>query len=300
MLARVHAHQVVEPALGGRLDAVVGRVLLTAGDAVRAQQLRALLDRRRLEEHGDRVVDPEGLLDLGEEANGDEGVPAEVEEAVVDADLIHTQELFPELPERPLQVVARRDVVAVQLRARGSALLIGALLLRPIELGEEAWERYRGDRALRRHRVGEEAAERFHAFRGEDALADVVRQQLLRSRSADGPALRGLGDRGLRSCGEHLVRPEPLHLEALHIYDHLTLVSADLDVDAADVASRVDEPHVRGDAHALCRQAAEDAHVAVCQRDPESGSLVGRDELHGEPCRQVEQRRVHPELVCFV
>ena len=80
-------------------------------------QRRALGDRRRLEQHRDRELDPVGLLDHHEQPHGDQRVAAEIEEAVLDADLADAEQLLPEAGQHPLDVVARLDVGAVELGA---------------------------------------------------------------------------------------------------------------------------------------------------------------------------------------
>ena len=78
-------------------------------------QRRAGRDRRRLEQHRDREVDAVGLLDHREQPHRDQRVAAEVEEAVLDADLADAEQLLPEADERPLDVVARLDVGGVEV-----------------------------------------------------------------------------------------------------------------------------------------------------------------------------------------
>ena len=72
------------------------------------------------------------LLHPGEEAHGDEAVTAEVEEAVLHADLVDAEQLLPDGDEALLQVVARREVLGVEVGPgeHGAAVAAGGTCLR--------------------------------------------------------------------------------------------------------------------------------------------------------------------------
>ena|GEM_PF-7036149 len=73
-----------------------------------------------LEEGVDGDFDAELATDLRAEAGGEEGVAAEGEEVVVDADALDVQEVAPDGGELLFQIVAGSDEVRVGLFERGT------------------------------------------------------------------------------------------------------------------------------------------------------------------------------------
>ena len=66
-------------------------------------------DGRSLEEYGERKRVTEHSLELGEETDGQKGMPAQVEEVVADADGVAMEHLLPKFRELDFQGVSRSD-----------------------------------------------------------------------------------------------------------------------------------------------------------------------------------------------
>ena len=62
------------------------------------------------QQHAERQFAPEGVLDPADDLDGEQGVPSQGEEVVVDADAVEAERLLPHPGDDPLGVVARGDV----------------------------------------------------------------------------------------------------------------------------------------------------------------------------------------------
>src|SRR6185437_6224963 len=75
--------------------------------ALPAEQGREIADRGRGEERGDRELDAEGLLHPVEEREREERVPAEIPEAVMEADPANPEHLLPDHAELQRELLVR-------------------------------------------------------------------------------------------------------------------------------------------------------------------------------------------------
>ncbi len=96
------------------------------------QHARQPLDRRRLEERGERQLLAEHLLDAREQPHRQQRMPAQIEEAVRGADARHAQHALPEFGELAFEHVPGRDVVgagrpALRRRQRGAVQLAACI-----------------------------------------------------------------------------------------------------------------------------------------------------------------------------
>ena len=180
--AVVHRHQVDKAAPGGRGRAgfAGGGIRSTTGvaDAL-ADQRGAQGDGGCLEQHGNRELDPVGLLDHGEQAHRDQRMPAQVEEAVLDTHLIDSQELFPEADQRAFHIVARCHVVAVEVGTLEFLARCHIGLCHLAGLAHQRVQAHGRNDDLRQPR-GQRTAKGVGAFVRQDALRHRVLELLFR------------------------------------------------------------------------------------------------------------------------
>jgi hypothetical protein len=109
--------------VGDRRHLRAGAVLLSPCDL-----LRQFGDGRVLEERLDREVNLEGLAYAGDSLGGEQTVPTQREEVVVDTDLVDTEQSLPYLSDRLLEKCLRRNVRVGEIRPGMSGQRPGALL----------------------------------------------------------------------------------------------------------------------------------------------------------------------------
>ncbi len=147
----MHRHEMGEaprrgPGLFGGFRAGVG--LAARADMGRDGLCRGG-DRRCLEQRRDRQIDIVGLADPGEETHRDQRVPAQIKEAVVNADPVDAEQFFPEARQRALDIGLRRAVIGTGLGPPGASCRGIGLSLGHVRGLDQVFEIKRRD-----HRVG--------------------------------------------------------------------------------------------------------------------------------------------------
>mmetsp|Transcript_9431 Transcript_9431/g.15656 ORF Transcript_9431/g.15656 Transcript_9431/m.15656 type:complete len:242 (-) Transcript_9431:11-736(-) len=190
--ALMHRHQMGEPALWAHLcfrRSVPSR--LTPQRRV-THPLRnhrgARFNGGRLKQHRNREFNRPGLFDHGKQAHRDQAVPAEVKEAVADANLLHTQQILPKACQSTLNIGFWCHKIGFQLRPF-KALAWPVVFFRA-RLG---LRNQRGQIKRRDHHLRPVPAQRCLKQIGPhlrwNALGQIVRQPFF-----------GGGQRGLRLC----------------------------------------------------------------------------------------------------
>jgi hypothetical protein len=308
-VAGVHGHQVgVARARGGAGVRTALGVCLWA--QVLTHQRRAALDGGRLEEHRDGELHAVGRLDLREEAHRQQRVPAQVEEAVLHAHLVHAQQLLPEAHQRLLHLVARGQVVHVQVRARqleagcraARALTRGALLHQRGQV-HGAHEHLRQACGVLGRELLQHAAERVLALDRANALRqEPVTQRLARGGRVIVARVVVKGDvRGCHARAEGEVRAtaHAPQAEALHLHEHAAARVHERHVEEHELRVGVVHHRRANPAQQLRREVVVDAGALVGHGHVERAAVVSLDEPHGPAGGDVEQRRVQPEALHF-
>src|ERR1700692_2957761 len=94
------------------------------------QAVAELLDCRRIKKAGQRQLELERFADTGDNLNGQQGISADIEEIIANAELFQPQDL---LPDRG-QLFLNRCAWTRELRVRTASVLLGLGQSFPIDL----------------------------------------------------------------------------------------------------------------------------------------------------------------------
>ena len=272
-LRRRHGHDLALGAVGARTDP-------------RLDQGGQGRDVRGLEQRRQRQVHRIGLADHREQPHRDQRMAAQVKEPVIDAHLLHAQQVAEKARDAAFQVGPRLDIVAVQVRTlkagagAGGAGTAAAGLLR-----DQLRQVHAGDRDLRQARLQRQFQQRGSAC-GRNALRDHARQPFL-----TGPC--GLGHVGSargqahRGGGVQAAQGQPLDLD-----QDAALRIGQRHVEAGIAVRRIGQRHKAGDGGGQRRVHGQ---RAIGQRHPQLRPVIAGDQVHGPARRDVHQRRVQHE-----